>query len=54
MTLVSDPDLLVVNVVSAPTEEELEAEGGGESIEEQAAEAAEAEAGKGEPAADSE
>ncbi|KMO67541.1 large subunit ribosomal protein L25 [Mycobacterium sp. BK558] len=58
VTLVSDPELLVVNVVTAPTEEELEAEGGGESIEEQAAEAAEAEAeaegGEGESAGDSE
>ncbi|OKH72415.1 50S ribosomal protein L25 [Mycobacterium sp. SWH-M1] len=43
VTLVSDPELLVVNVITAPTEEELEAEGGGESLEEQA-EAAEAEA----------
>jgi large subunit ribosomal protein L25 len=44
VTLVSDPETLVVNVVSAPTEEELEAEGGGASLEEQSAEAAEAEA----------
>ncbi|WP_197383576.1 50S ribosomal protein L25/general stress protein Ctc [Mycolicibacterium mengxianglii] len=43
-TLVSDPELLVVNVVSAPTEEDLEAEGGGESIEGQAEAAAEADA----------
>lgn len=43
VTLVSDPETLVVNIVSAPTEEELEAEGGGASLEEQAAEAAEAE-----------
>jgi large subunit ribosomal protein L25 len=42
--LVSDPELLVVNVVAAPTAEELEAEGGGVSLEEQAAEVAEAEA----------
>lgn len=41
VTLVSDPELLVVNVVAAPTEEELEAEGGGPSLEEQAEEAAE-------------
>jgi large subunit ribosomal protein L25 len=41
-TLVSDPELLVVNIVSAPTEEELEAEGGGESVEEQLEEQAEA------------
>lgn len=41
-TLVSDPELLVVNVVTAPTEEELESEGGGESVEEQLEEQAEA------------
>jgi large subunit ribosomal protein L25 len=44
VTLVSDPETLVVNVVAAPTAEELEAEGGGASVEEQAAEAAEGEA----------
>jgi len=44
VTLISDPELLVVNVVPAPTAEELESEGGGESLEEQAEEAAEAEA----------
>ncbi|MBX7450816.1 50S ribosomal protein L25/general stress protein Ctc [Mycolicibacterium sp. 3033] len=49
VTLVSDPELLVVNVVAAPTEEELEAEGGGESLEEQAEEA-EAEADGDAPA----
>jgi large subunit ribosomal protein L25 len=42
VTLVSDPELLVVNVMAAPTEEELEAEGGGASLEEQAAEYVEA------------
>ena len=47
VTLVSDPDLLVVNVVNAPTAEELEAEGAGEVAEaeepaEEAAEEAEA------------
>ncbi len=42
VTLISDPEMLVVNVVAAPTAEELEAEGGG-AVEEQA-EAAEAEA----------
>lgn len=42
--LVSDPEMLVVNVVAEPTEEELESEGGGASLEEQAAEYAEAEA----------
>jgi large subunit ribosomal protein L25 len=30
VTLVDDPDLLVVNVVNAPTAEELDAEGAGE------------------------
>jgi large subunit ribosomal protein L25 len=33
VTLVDDPDLLVVNVVNAPTAEELEAEGAGELAE---------------------
>ncbi len=52
VTLVSDPEMLVVNVVAAPTAEDLEAEGGGESLEDQAAEAdsdeaAEAEGGDG-------
>jgi large subunit ribosomal protein L25 len=46
VTLVSDPEMLVVNIVAAPSAEDLEAEGGGESIEEQAAEAAES-AGEG-------
>ncbi|KUH92745.1 50S ribosomal protein L25/general stress protein Ctc [Mycobacterium sp. IS-3022] len=59
VTLVSDPEMLVVNVVAAPTEEELEAEGGGATLEEQGAEVAEAEAaegaeGEGEEAAPSE
>lgn len=44
VTLISDPDMLVVNVVNAPSAEELESEGGGESVAEQAADAAEAEA----------
>jgi large subunit ribosomal protein L25 len=44
VTLISDPETLVVNVVEAPTEEELEAEGGGESVEEQLEEQAEADA----------
>ncbi|ORV11024.1 50S ribosomal protein L25/general stress protein Ctc [Mycobacterium celatum] len=49
VTLVSDPEMLVVNVVNAPTAEELEAEGAGEvpeaaPAEEPAEEAAEAEA----------
>jgi large subunit ribosomal protein L25 len=42
VTLLSDPELLVVNIVTAPSAEELEAEGGGESVADQAAEAAEA------------
>ena len=44
VSLVSDPETLVVNVVAAPTEEELEAEGAGEAGEE----AAEGEAAEGE------
>ena len=42
VTLISDPELLVVNVVNAPTAEELESEGGGVSLETQAEEEAEA------------
>ena len=53
VTLVSDPEMLVVNIVAAPTAEDLEAEGGGESLEEQAAEAA-AEEAEGEGSAESE
>ncbi|MCV7399665.1 50S ribosomal protein L25/general stress protein Ctc [Mycobacterium fragae] len=55
VTLVTDPDQLVVNVVIAPTAEELEAEGAGEvpeaaeEEEVQAEEAAEAEAPESEP-----
>ena len=47
VNLISDPELLVVNVVNAPTAEELEEEGAGEvpeKEEEAAAEAGEAEA----------
>ncbi|BBX20495.1 50S ribosomal protein L25/general stress protein Ctc [Mycolicibacterium duvalii] len=44
VTLVTDPEVLVVNVVEAPSAEELESEGGGATVEEQAAEADEAEA----------
>ena len=47
VTLVSDPEMLVVNIVAAPTAEDLEAEGGGEAAEEPAAEAGE-EAAEGE------
>ena len=54
VTLVSDPDLLLVNIVTAPSAQELESEGGGESLEGQAADAAEAAAdaaeGEGESA----
>ncbi len=51
VTLISDPETLVANIVAAPSAEELEAEGGGESVEEQAADAAEAaEAAEGESA----
>ena len=49
VTLVSDPEMLVVNIVAAPSAEDLESEGGGESLEEQAADAAAAE-GEGESA----
>lgn len=60
VTLVSDPDTLVVNVVAAPTEEDLESEGAGEATEGAAegeapeGEAAEGDAGEEAPAADSE
>ena len=37
VTLVSDPEMLVVNIVAAPSAEDLESEGGGESLEDQAA-----------------
>ncbi|BBY65095.1 50S ribosomal protein L25/general stress protein Ctc [Mycolicibacterium helvum] len=50
VTLVSDPELLLVNIVAAPSAEELESEGGGESVEEQAAGAAEAAGGGSESA----
>jgi large subunit ribosomal protein L25 len=50
VTLVSDPELLLVNIVTAPSAEELESEGGGESIAGQAADAAEAGEGEGESA----
>ncbi len=48
VTLVADPDMLVVNVVNAPTAEELEAEGAGEVAEaEEVAEEPEEEAEEG-------
>ena len=50
VTLISDPELLVVNVVAAPTAEEMAEEGSGEEA--PAAEAPAAEAG--EAAAESE
>ncbi|QZT61887.1 50S ribosomal protein L25/general stress protein Ctc [Mycolicibacterium austroafricanum] len=52
VTLISDPDTLVVNIVAAPTAEDLESEGGGEPAAEQAAEAPEA--GEAEAASESE
>jgi large subunit ribosomal protein L25 len=63
VSLISDPELLVVNVVAAPTEQDLEAEGAGEAGGEEAeGEATEGESAEGEgegeageaPAADSE
>jgi large subunit ribosomal protein L25 len=57
VTLVSDPETLVVNVVAAPTAEEMEGEGAGEAAEEAAAEvgeAAEGEAADEAPAEESE
>ncbi len=52
VNLISDPDLLVVNVVNAPTAEELEGEGAGEVAEAPEAGAAKEEAGEAEAAAD--
>jgi large subunit ribosomal protein L25 len=57
VNLISDPDMLVVNVVNAPTAEDLEEEGAGEVAEgeEAAEEAGEEEGGEAEaPAAESE
>jgi large subunit ribosomal protein L25 len=48
VTLISDPELLVVNVIAAPTADDLEAEGAGETVDAPAAEAAEGESGEGE------
>jgi len=48
VSLVSDPEMLVVNVVAAPTAEEMEGEGAGEAAEEAEGEAAEE--GEGEAA----
>lgn len=47
VTLISDPEMLVVNIVAAPTAEDLAEEGAGEESGEPAAEA-EAEGGEGE------
>ena len=46
VTLVSDPEMLVVNVVAAPTAEEMEGEGAGEAAEEAEGEVAEAPEGE--------
>jgi large subunit ribosomal protein L25 len=58
VNLISDPDTLVVNVVSAPTAEDLEGEGAGEAAEpvegEEAAEGGEGEAAAEAPADESE
>jgi large subunit ribosomal protein L25 len=48
VTLISDPELLVVNVIAAPTADDLESEGAGETVDAPAAEAAEGESGEGE------
>ena len=47
VTLISDPEMLVVNIVAAPSAEEMDAEGGGEEAAESAAEAGES-TGEGE------
>ncbi|MGA9674135.1 MAG: 50S ribosomal protein L25/general stress protein Ctc [Mycobacterium sp.] len=47
INLISDPDLLVVNVVNAPTAEQLEEEGAGEAAEAPEGEAAEEEGAGG-------
>ncbi|MGO8938210.1 MAG: 50S ribosomal protein L25/general stress protein Ctc [Mycobacterium sp.] len=52
INLISDPDLLVVNVVNAPTAEQLEEEGAGEAAEAPEGEAAEEGAGEAEADAD--
>jgi large subunit ribosomal protein L25 len=54
VNLISDPELLVVNVVNAPTAEELAEEGAGEVTEEVPAEAEEGEAGEEDEAAETE
>lgn len=52
VNLIADPDMLVVNVVTAPTEEELAEEGAGEVTEEAAVEEEAEEATEDEAAAD--
>ena len=52
VNLISDPDLLVANVVNAPTAEDLEEEGAGEAAEAPEGEAAEEGAGEAEAEAD--
>jgi large subunit ribosomal protein L25 len=52
VNLISDPDLLVVNVVNAPTAADLEEEGAGEAAAAPEGEAAEEAAGEAEAAAD--
>lgn len=56
VSLVSDPEMLVVNVVSAPTAEDLEGEGAGEAAEAEGVAVAEGEgeAAEAAPAAESE
>jgi large subunit ribosomal protein L25 len=51
VTLISDPELLVVNVINAPTAEDLESEGAGDATDAPAADAGEA---GGEEAAEAE
>jgi large subunit ribosomal protein L25 len=46
VTLISDPELLVVNVITAPTAEDLESEGAGEATDAPAADAAAATEGE--------
>jgi large subunit ribosomal protein L25 len=48
VSLISDPEMLVVNVVAAPTAEEMESEGGGEAAEEAEGEEATGEEGEAE------
>lgn len=54
VTLISDPELLVVNVIPAPTADDLESEGAGELTDEPAAEESEEAEGGDEAAAETE